>query len=743
MPSSTDDKDDVKDQHGVPIEPQKEEAALRGSAAALEFDIKTTSNIKAALGKSVEKVRVPLYFNACAPTRLHRSPFWHTLPHPGAQVQLDLEARTMSYGVPGVPSKIVHCHKISQMTRGGRSADNLRQVNFVITQDDWRTEKEWLFGSTADSTRFVRFIQAVNACGQQIRDAFNELDVRGTGHIGAEDLQHFSRDLPRETLERMIASASHANLSTGVNFRDFFELFMESPIFYIYSVDQAINVWHLLVREGDSITEAPGTPESRKMTWTALKRAVSAPTLRSQAQTKPSLVPGERLMNMVEKVRYYIINEQKYHKTQQPSTSGTHPIQGALFLTSFRLVLRSYRSHYGSGSDECGRPRQPNEMPDAFTQIDLPVAAISRIELARETNRAVIIWCKDLRVLHITFSGNDLFVANLVDFVCDLAFPDGGSTSTFELARHLNGAFASKFTTPTSMSEAKGQAFGLSPHASVGERNGWALYNLRSEFERQGVLPSARWRLYGDNYQLVDTYPLEFVLPAAFTESEIQVAAKFRTRKRLPALTWRDSSSGACLVRSSQPYVGVGAHRCPEDEKLLNILRCHGDPSSATEQKMPSDFYIVDARGRAAAIGNKARGKGVENVNNYACTKLHFCDIGNIHTMRASLKELASIVLPSGDGADSENWLSNLENTKWLSHIRSLLKGAVFIAEKLRMEGASVLVHCSDGWDRTAQLSATAQILLDPYFRSIKGFAVLVEKVKLAQIVTLVCFGRT
>lgn len=40
----------------------------------------------------------------------------------------------------------------------------------------------------------------------------------------------------------------------------------------------------------------------------------------------------------------------------------------------------------------------------------------------------------------------------------------------------------------------------------------------------------------------------------------------------------------------------------------------------------------------------------------------------------------------------------------------------------------SVVVHCSDGWDRTSQLTALAMLLLDPYYRTIKGFEVLVEK---------------
>jgi len=43
-------------------------------------------------------------------------------------------------------------------------------------------------------------------------------------------------------------------------------------------------------------------------------------------------------------------------------------------------------------------------------------------------------------------------------------------------------------------------------------------------------------------------------------------------------------------------------------------------------------------------------------------------------------------------------------------------------------ERCPVTLHCSDGWDRTAQLSSLAQIFLDPYFRTTVGFQVLIEK---------------
>lgn len=38
------------------------------------------------------------------------------------------------------------------------------------------------------------------------------------------------------------------------------------------------------------------------------------------------------------------------------------------------------------------------------------------------------------------------------------------------------------------------------------------------------------------------------------------------------------------------------------------------------------------------------------------------------------------------------------------------------------------MVHCSDGWDRTSQLTSIVQIILDPYYRTLEGFCVLIEK---------------
>lgn len=42
--------------------------------------------------------------------------------------------------------------------------------------------------------------------------------------------------------------------------------------------------------------------------------------------------------------------------------------------------------------------------------------------------------------------------------------------------------------------------------------------------------------------------------------------------------------------------------------------------------------------------------------------------------------------------------------------------------------GSSVCVHCSDGWDRTAQACSLAALLLDAHYRTASGFQALLEK---------------
>ena len=62
-----------------------------------------------------------------------------------------------------------------------------------------------------------------------------------------------------------------------------------------------------------------------------------------------------------------------------------------------------------------------------------------------------------------------------------------------------------------------------------------------------------------------------------------------------------------------------------------------------------------------------------------------------------------------------------------------MLKAATLVCSAVEREGRPVLVHCSDGWDRTPQIVALAKVLLDPYYRTLEVsvfVAVVVDRSK-------------
>ena len=146
-----------------------------------------------------------------------------------------------------------------------------------------------------------------------------------------------------------------------------------------------------------------------------------------------------------------------------------------------------------------------------------------------------------------------------------------------------------------------------------------------------------------------------------------------------------------------------------------------------------SHFYIIDARSPLAAKANEFGGKGVEDSSHYCIGKatIEYMYIENIHRVRDSLHALVALLVKQPgtiDASDDSKWFARLEATHWLKHIRMILEGSVRIVEIMEIKQSSVLCHCSDGWDRTSQLCATAELLMDPYYRTLRGLAVLIEK---------------
>ena len=95
--------------------------------------------------------------------------------------------------------------------------------------------------------------------------------------------------------------------------------------------------------------------------------------------------------------------------------------------------------------------------------------------------------------------------------------------------------------------------------------------------------------------------------------------------------------------------------------------------------------------------------------------------------MRSSLKDLINTVTAApggGSGASMDTFMTGLANSGWLKHVKAVLDVSIAIADCI-LNNRSVIVHCSDGWDRTSQTCALACLMLDGYYRTIQGFQVI------------------
>ena len=143
-------------------------------------------------------------------------------------------------------------------------------------------------------------------------------------------------------------------------------------------------------------------------------------------------------------------------------------------------------------------------------------------------------------------------------------------------------------------------------------------------------------------------------------------------------------------------------------------------------------LIIYDCRPKLNAWANKLKGAGYENKDHYSkiIMDIKFCDIPNIHAVRSSFEAVLNTVSYIQVNSQSQdfNIISNLSNTFWYDTIILILKSSFNIYNSIVKEKNTVLIHCSDGWDRTSQLACVSQILLDEFYRTLEGFIILIEK---------------
>uniref|UniRef100_U3J3J3 Myotubularin-related protein 9 n=1 Tax=Anas platyrhynchos platyrhynchos TaxID=8840 RepID=U3J3J3_ANAPP len=246
--------------------------------------------------------------------------------------------------------------------------------------------------------------------------------------------------------------------------------------------------------------------------------------------------------------------------------------------------------------------------------------------------------------------------------------------------------------------------------------DGWRSYLPEQEFELLSSVTD-EWRLSCANkdFSVCPTYPPVVIVPKCIDDEALRKVALFRYGGRFPVLSYYHKKNGMVMMRSSQPLTGTNGRRCKEDEKLINATLRPGKRG-----------YIIDTRSLNVAQQARAKGGGFEQEVYYPqWRRIHKC-IERFNILQESLIKLVEACNDQSHNMD--RWLSKLEASNWLTHIKEILTAACLAAQCIDREGASVLVHGSDGTDSTLQVTSLAQIILDPRCRTIRGFEALVVR---------------
>uniref|UniRef100_A0A8C8RL28 Myotubularin related protein 11 n=1 Tax=Pelusios castaneus TaxID=367368 RepID=A0A8C8RL28_9SAUR len=386
-------------------------------------------------------------------------------------------------------------------------------------------------------------------------------------------------------------------------------------------------------------------------------------------------IPGELVLEEAARVRKIV-----------RSRGGEGSVLGTLYCTNLRVSFVPEPAL----SDTVGAPRHPT-CPHNEHDVVLPcirrLVAVNSFTKAKMLTASstlkfipeeLVLYCRDFRVLRFRFheSGLEPRAFQVTMAIAQAQQSSGGRPGTWPYStaiRNLENVWlrteeASLLSSfPTLLFE--------------------GLCDWEKELRRLGA---AGWRVSSVNerFDMATSLPKYLWVPSRLLDNELKRAFAHFNARRIPRLCWHHPG-GSNLLRAAGFHVDSDPEK--EDVRCVEALMLAGH----------TQCVVVETA----------------------------ADLPGPADIQLSYLKLWTLCLPDSSVAVAdEKWLSALEGTRWLDHVRACLRKASEVATLLEEKTCSVVLQESDDRDLNCLLASLVQILSDPHTRTQAGFQSLLQK---------------
>lgn len=202
-------------------------------------------------------------------------------------------------------------------------------------------------------------------------------------------------------------------------------------------------------------------------------------------------------------------------------------VHGFIFLTNYRLIFIAHKNGV------LNLEMSGIVLDRVFQVVQVPLLMINKIHRFKDDEKFSL-HCKNLRIVKFSLDKSAAWNSGFLRVLHSLAFPNDVIDKN---------AYVMLKGNPYSKNNAL--------------INGWRIYDPLMEFRRQGIISNPLFRVFLNSYNFIPTYPHTLIIPTGVTDEQMVEIVKFRSKGRIPAVTWYHKRTGCVLVRASQPLVGI------------------------------------------------------------------------------------------------------------------------------------------------------------------------------------------